>query len=105
MLNDFNDISPDNITFSNRQGLIELESCYAPLIPTDNKPDFLFNVKDFIFSNEPSSWSFYTKSGVADFTDDGTGYPHVVARSNISMYVNEVGHDPSLTENVEVSDF
>jgi hypothetical protein len=32
--------------------------------------------------------------------DDTTGAPHKVARSHVAMYVNEVGHDETLVENV-----
>jgi hypothetical protein len=39
---------------------------------------------------------------VVDFTDDTTGAPHDIARSHVSMYVNEVGHNSNLVENVEV---
>ena len=34
---------------------------------------------------------------------DKTGAPHDVAKSHLSMYVNEVGHNMKLVENVEVS--
>lgn len=40
---------------------------------------------------------------VVDFTDDATGAPHDLAQSNMSMYVNEVGHNMDLVENVVVS--
>ena len=66
-------------------------------------------MKDFIFSHEPSSWRFdvneelYGYPQVVDFTDDATGAPHALARANMSMYVNEVGHNMDLVENVVVS--
>lgn len=37
---------------------------------------------------------------VVDFTDDTSGEPHSIAKSHVAMYVNEVGHDESLVENV-----
>ena len=39
---------------------------------------------------------------VVDLTDDATGEPHDVAKSNIAMYVNEVGHNPKMIENVQI---
>ena len=39
---------------------------------------------------------------MVDFTDDTTGAPHDIAKSHVSMYVNEVGHNSNLVENVEV---
>lgn len=72
----------------------------------DRKPDFIFGFKDFIYSHEPSSWRFDVDEElnghkqVVDFTDDKTGCPHSVARSRIAMYVNEVGHNDRLVENV-----
>ena len=103
--------SDSNISFSSKHvgcALIELGR-YAPLLKADRKPEFLFSMKDFIFDNEPSSWRFDVKeklnvnglqNQVVDFTDDTTGSPHAVARANIAMYVNEVGHDINLVENV-----
>lgn len=76
---------------------------------SDRKTDFIFSIKDFLFSYEPSSWRFDVeeklngRNQVVDFTDDATGAPHVAARSNMSMYVNEVGHNMDLVENVQVS--
>jgi len=107
-LDDFEDAA-DNVTFSSKHlgcALIELEDRYAPLLPADRKTDQLFSVKDFIFSHEPSSWRFdvneelYGYPQVVDFTDDATGAPHALARANMSMYVNEVGHNMDLVENV-----
>ena len=87
-------------------------------------------MKDFLFSHEPSSWRFDVEetlntesfepdaspthyisrsphteqpNRVIDFTDDATGAPHEVAQSHVSMYVNEVGHDATLVENIDVS--
>jgi hypothetical protein len=73
---------------------------------SDRKTVDIFAMKDFIFSHEPSSWRFDVSEElnghkqVVDFTDDATGSPHSVARSHMSMYVNEVGHNAALVENV-----
>ena len=109
-LDDFEDV--DNVTFSSKHegcALIELESRYAPVLFSDRKTDLIFSVKDFIFGHESSSWRFDVEElinghpQVVDFTDDTTGTPHEVAKANMSMYVNEVGHNPQLVENVKVS--
>jgi len=74
----------------------------------DRKTDLVFSVKDFLFSHEPSSWRFdvteklHGQPQVVDFTDDTFGAPHDIAKSHMSMYVNEVGHNMDLVENVEV---
>lgn len=85
----------------------------VPLNPrspfSDRKADFLFVIKDFIHSYEPSSWRYDVEEEinghpqVVDFTSDTTGAPHELAQSNMSMYVNEVGHDMTMVENVIVS--
>lgn len=41
---------------------------------------------------------------IIDITDDATGLPHSFAQGNIPMYVNEVGHDPGLEQNVLIGD-
>lgn len=97
-----------NITFSSNHvgcALIELDR-YAPVLPADRKTEFLFCMKDFVFCHEPQSWRFDVKEKlngekqVVDFTDDSTGSPHDTARANVAMYVNEVGHDTDLVENI-----
>lgn len=66
----------------------------------------MFNVKNFIFQNEPSAWGYRVDEKIGfdpqiiEITDDSTGEPTQVARENIPMYVNEVGHNPSLEQNV-----
>ena len=109
-LDDFEDV--DNVTFSSKHegcALIELESRYAPVLLSDRKTDLIFSVKDFVFAHEPSSWRFDVEElinghpQVVDFTDDTTGTPHEAAKANMSKYVNEVGHNPQLVENVKVS--
>ena len=68
----------------------------------------MFGLKDFLFSHEPSGWvfdvpeKFKDHHQVVDLTDDSTGEPHKVAKSNIAMYVNEVGHGRKLVENVQI---
>ena len=90
---------------------LSLKSCFnnTASISIDRKTDLIFSVKDFLFSHEPSSWRFDVAEKingypqVVDFTDDITGAPHCVAKSHMSMYVNEVGHNMELVENVQVS--
>lgn len=38
---------------------------------------------------------------MVDITDDVTGDTHRLARENLAMYVNEMGYDKSLTQNVQ----
>jgi hypothetical protein len=65
-----------------------------------------FDVKSFIFSHEPSEWAFGVpdkisgQNQVIDITDDITGEPTEIAKQNIPMYVNEVGHNKSLKHTV-----
>ena len=53
-----------------------------------------------------SAWSYGVSEElnnspqVIDITDDRTGEPHTEAKENIPMYINEVGHDASLEQNV-----
>lgn len=69
----------------------------------------LFDIKSFLFNNEPAAWAFDVaekimgQNQVCDITDDTTGEPHVYARKEIPMYVNEVGHS-GLKENVIIRD-
>jgi len=37
---------------------------------------------------------------VIDITDDSTGEPHLTAKEDVPMYVNEIGHNKSLVQNV-----
>ena len=48
-------------------------------------------------------YSFQKKLTHCFLYSDKTGAPHDVAKSHMSMYVNEVGHNMKLVENVEVS--
>jgi hypothetical protein len=64
-------------------------------------------VKSFVLGYEPSEWCFGVEEKlfrreeqIIDITDDLTGKPHDIAQSNLCMYVNEVGHDKSLTQTV-----
>ena len=67
-------------------------------------------VKSFIFSHEPNEWAFGVPESLRgekqtiDITDDFTGEPSEIAKSNILMYVNEVGHDKSLKQTVHAFD-
>ncbi len=55
-------------------------------------------------------WSFGVpekilgREQVIDITDDITGEPHEDARKNLTMYVNEVGHNQSLHETIHALD-
>lgn len=80
---------------------------YGPLSKTDRKTEINFTVKDFIFGHEPSMWSFDASDNfkkpphVIDVTDDSTGEPHDNAKSNVCLYMNEIGHSKDLHQNVE----
>lgn len=73
----------------------------------DLKSELHFQVKQFLFSFIPGEWSFshpvQDKDDplVIDITSDCTGEPHHRAKENMPMYVNETGHDTSLTQNVD----
>ncbi|KAL3916105.1 MAG: hypothetical protein SGILL_005332 [Bacillariaceae sp.] len=74
----------------------------------DRKTKPEFDVKSFIFSHEPSGWSFGCTERLCgvyeqliDITDDATGEPHQTAKDDIAMHLNEVGHDKTLVKNVE----
>jgi len=62
----------------------------------------------YIYFFNGSKFTFCLKSfGVSDndhlsydITDDATGDPHVYAQAQLPIYVNEVGHDQSITQNV-----
>lgn len=71
----------------------------------DRKTETNFTVKDFIFGHEPSVWNFdiggkFDDPHIIDVTDDSSGDPHIVAKSNICLYVNEIGHSKDLHQNV-----
>lgn len=63
-------------------------------------------MKSFIYSHEPSEWGFGVSEmldgevQLVDITDDLTGKPSLLAKENIPMHVNEVGHNPKLTHTV-----
>jgi hypothetical protein len=83
---------------------------YAPFLRNDRKNQTAFDIKNFIFSSEPSGWAFDVREEFGwnrlkapqalDITDDLTGMPHDVATKNIAMYVNETGGDPNLKQTV-----
>jgi hypothetical protein len=72
----------------------------------DRKSQEGFDLKSFIFSQEPSEWGFGVSEAfcesdqIIDITDDLTGKPSELAEQNIPMYVNEVGHDNNLKHTV-----
>jgi hypothetical protein len=67
-------------------------------------------VKSFLFNFEPNEWSFGVseklcgQSQIIDITDDLTGEPHEIAKQNIPMYVNEIGHNKTLKHTVHSRD-
>lgn len=83
---------------------------YGPFLKEDRKIEIIFDVKNFLFSFEPGMWSFGVpekilgRDQVIDITDDLTGEPHEEARRNLTMYVNEVGHNHSLRESIHALD-
>jgi hypothetical protein len=76
------------------------------LSSSDRKTESQFTVKSFIFGNAPNEWPFdveeklFGERQIIDITDDETGSPHEIARKNIAMYVNEVGHSNNSKQNV-----
>jgi len=73
---------------------------------SDRKTEHDFDLKDFIFCHEPSSWNFGVEpklhgfTQIIDVTDDTTGEPHDQAKENVCMYVNEAGSSGKYTQNV-----
>ena len=99
--------NPERIFSTCQKGCSPIELCrYGPFRRSDRKPQLLYDIKNFIFSNEVCEWGFDVREDlkgdeqVADVTDDTTGMPHHVAKQNISMYVNETGGDPELKQTV-----
>ena len=82
---------------------------YGPFRKADRKSkDGLFDIKSFIFSHDPSEWAFAVQEKLfgreeqtIDITDDLTGKTHDIAKSHVPMYVNEVGHNKTLVQNVD----
>ena len=82
---------------------------YGPFRKADRKPkESIFDIKSFLFSHVPSEWAFGVQEKLfgrddqsIDITDDRTGETHDIAKSHIPMYVNEVGHDKTLVQNIE----
>ena len=76
----------------------------------DRKLEKHFEFKAFIFSFEPSEWCFGVEESldgnarIIDVTDDLTGEPHEIAKQNIPMYVNEIGHNKNYKQNVHALD-
>lgn len=100
--------APD-LNFKSNRGrweLIQL-ALYGPFQAADRKELNHYELKTFIFSNEPGEWGFEIdqkrpdgRVEVADITDDFTGMPHSVARENIAMYINETAGDLKLQQTV-----
>ncbi len=96
-------------TFQSCRGrweLIQL-ALYGPFQASDRKEFNHYELKTFIFSNEPGEWGFEIdqkrpdgRVQLADITDDTTGMPHAIARKNIAMYINETAGDPALQRTV-----
>jgi len=61
-----------------------------------------------VFTNGPSEYAFEVASKfrgrtqVIDITDDTTGECHAIAKKNMLMYVNEVGHLSDKEQNVHI---
>ena len=85
-------------------------SRYSPFLRGDRKCQTTFDIKNFLFCNEPSEWGFEVrehlrgKNQTTDITDDLTGMPHDIAKINIAMYVNETGGDEELKQTVHARD-
>jgi hypothetical protein len=105
-LKDYND-DPKQTFCSQYEGFgcIDLGR-YGPFRKEDRKQKVDFDLKSFIFGHVPSEWCFGVEERLhgheqfIDITDDHTGEPHQLARSAIPMYINEVGHNPILKQNV-----
>ena len=75
-------------------GMLELGR-YGPHRRVDVKDNLHFNFKSFIFSFEPSEWSYgieqqrLGQDQAIDITDDATGEVHSLARRSTPIYVNE----------------
>ena len=69
------------------------------LLLTDRKPLSAFDMKCFLFQNQPNRYPMEAEQNLdgepqmIDVTDDETGLPHEIAKANIPMYINEVGYD------------
>mmetsp|Transcript_7558 Transcript_7558/g.17315 ORF Transcript_7558/g.17315 Transcript_7558/m.17315 type:complete len:459 (-) Transcript_7558:1393-2769(-) len=101
-------VPDDSIVFwSEKEGCGFLElGRYGPALRQDRKKKVEFDIKTFLFNMEPSSWCFGVKNRIfgsdqlIDITDDATGEPHKDAKALPAIYVNEVGHNKNLQENV-----
>jgi hypothetical protein len=103
----------DDIAFSSTDlGCIDL-GVYGPFLRSDRKNQSLTDIKNFIWNGLPSSYLFEfdetldvvrKRKKVADITDDLTGTPHKIARSNIAMYINETGGTKELKQTVWAND-
>jgi len=72
----------------------------------DRKPKALYELKSFLFGGEPAGWGFQVeepllgREQLIDITDDATGDISDAAKQMSAIYVNEVGHNPKLVQNV-----
>ncbi|KAL3910313.1 MAG: hypothetical protein SGILL_007741, partial [Bacillariaceae sp.] len=84
--------------------------CYAPFLHTDRKFQSTFDIKNFVWSNMPSSYAFdmvqlfHGRACVCDISDDLTGTPHMVAQQNVPMHINETGGSSDLKQTVWAGD-
>jgi len=78
----------------------------GPFLYSDRKTELEFNFKNFIFDYEPAAWNNGVSENmrgsfqVIDITSDCTGELHDVAEEHVSVYVNEIGNDNTLYQNV-----
>mmetsp|Transcript_31826 Transcript_31826/g.93480 ORF Transcript_31826/g.93480 Transcript_31826/m.93480 type:complete len:1091 (+) Transcript_31826:287-3559(+) len=88
--------------------------CYGPHTANDIKPDYIMEIKNFLYFDHPSEWSFDAPGGITsseakegltihgkaivkdmlyDITDDATGEVHEMAEKTLLPFVNEVTVD------------
>jgi len=102
---DYAESEEDFCSHSDGCGLIDIGR-YGPFLPSDRKTVLEFNMKDFLFDFEPAGWNFGVSEKlkgseqVIDITSDSTGETHNIAQAHIPMYVNEVGHNKDLCQNI-----
>lgn len=109
--NDDNYVEDNSIKFSSWDdgcGSIDIGS-YGPFFSSDIKKESHYELKNFLFDFEPQGWSYGFHSSadgddgenfVLDITNEYNGEPHLRARENIPMHVNETGHNKDLEVNV-----
>mmetsp|Transcript_34531 Transcript_34531/g.49048 ORF Transcript_34531/g.49048 Transcript_34531/m.49048 type:complete len:758 (+) Transcript_34531:2-2275(+) len=110
LLLDYESSNNQDVTISSSKpgfGLISIGR-YGPFSIHDRKCKVSHEIKAWVFDSEPSEWAFGVTEPfqgcfdqIIDITDDVTGAPHSEACSHIPKYVNEVGHNTDLVQNVE----